>query len=277
MSRYDYQFDPGDDSTAARLCRRVGHDRSVLELGCAAGAMTQVLQAHYGCTVMAVEHDGAAAEQARRSGARVIVADLDDAQWSASLGRARFQAILAADVLEHLHDPLACLQRLREHLEPGGRLHVSVPNIAHSGVLAALMCNAFPYAETGLLDRTHVHFFTAYSLGQMLAQAGFAVESHEGVDAGPEHPEFAPYWQRLPEAVRAQLAGNPAGRAYQVIVTARLADEAGPASETPDLEAVPAQQAWLDALEARLQPPPAPPAARPSLLARLSARCRRPR
>ncbi len=244
-SRYDYQFDPQGDGTAARVCRLAGQGGGrVLELGCAAGAMSAVLAGHYGCTVTGVEYEAPAAEQARRYCERVVQANLDDAAWADALEPQRFDTIVAADVLEHLRDPLACLRRARALLAENGRLVVSVPNIAHGGVLAALLANDFSYRETGLLDRTHIHFFTSLTLGRMLVQAGFQVDGCETVDTGPWHPEFSDYWGKLPDTVRDWLAANPAGQAYQVVMLARPAEQ--PADYVDAAQA--AQPDWLAAL-----------------------------
>lgn len=224
-SRYDYQFDPNGESTAAQVCRIAGRERRVLELGCAAGAMSAVLVSHYGCEVTGVENDAAAAEQARRFCQRVVLANLDQPDWHEALAGMQFDTILAADVLEHLRDPLTCLRQARKLLAQEGQLVVSVPNIAHSGVLAALLTNDFPYRETGLLDRTHIHFFTALTLGQTLVQAGFSVASMQTVDTGPWHPEFKRYWDVLPATMRDWLAENPAGKAFQIIMLAHPEEE----------------------------------------------------
>lgn len=250
MSRYDYHFDPDGDSTPARICRLVGHSQRVLELGCAAGAMSIVLAGHYGCQVTALESDSAAIDQARALGVDAHLTDLDAPDWSSWLqATPRFDTILAADVLEHLHQPLRCLKQLRGLLAPEGKLVLSVPNIAHSGVLAALLCDAFPYRDTGLLDRTHVHFFTRHSLVQMLAQAGFAVDLVQTADTGPWHPEFSDYWDILPPSVRALLAENPAGRAYQVFAVAHATANA---SLTDDPQPPAEQIHWLAALASQL-------------------------
>lgn len=226
-SRYDYQFDPNDESTAARICRLVGHDHDVLELGCAAGAMSAVLTGHYGCRVTGVEYDAAAAAQAALHAQSVHVASLEDPDWLGVLAGRRFDTVLAADVLEHLRDPAACLRQLHDVLPEGGRLVVSVPNIAHGGVLASLLCGEFDYCDVGLLDRTHVHFFTPASLGRMLRENGFSVEHETAAEAGAWHPEFARYWQRLPAPLREWLERGPSARAYQAIMVARRTDTPG--------------------------------------------------
>lgn len=244
-SRYDYQFDPTDQSTAARICRLIGANRQVLELGCAAGAMSAVLKHHYACEVTGVEYDPSAARAAAAHCDDVVVTSLDDAGWLERLpaGR-RYDAVLAADVLEHLRDPARCLRQLHTLLPAEGSLVVSVPNIAHSGVLASLLCGDFNYVDTGLLDRTHIHFFTTATLRRMLDECGYDVLHHETADAGSWHPEFKRYWQALPAELHAWLESNPAGAAYQTIMVAqpRTGTHAGhSAPETPSDQ----QAGWL--------------------------------
>lgn len=221
ISRYDYEFDPGDQSTAALVCRWAGeHGGRVLELGCAAGAMSRILSEHYKLKVTGIEYDVTAAGFAEPFCERVIVADLNASSWSSLLGADRFDVIIAADVLEHLSNPATCLEQIRNLLAPRGKIVISVPNIAHNGVIAALFNNDFPYSDIGLLDRTHTHFFTSLSLRRMLEQTGFHVEGMKHIEAAPCHEEFRVYWERLPERIRAWLARSPAGATYQIVVKA---------------------------------------------------------
>ena len=241
-SRYDYSFDPADDSTASRVCRLVGQGRQVLELGCAAGAMSAVMTHHYGCKVTGVEYDPVAAEQAKQHCAQVHVLSLDKPGWEAALAPATFDTVVAADVLEHLRDPHACLRTLRALLPADGQLVVSVPSLANSGVLAGLLLNRFDYCEVGLLDRTHIHFFTVATLGEALVQAGFHVTDVQTIDASDWHPEFAHLWKSLPEALQTWLKQNPAGQAFQVVMRA-VPSEAPTAFADPFHES---QRAWLN-------------------------------
>lgn len=241
-SRYDYSFDPADDSTASRVCRLVGSERQVLELGCAAGAMSAVMTHYYGCTVTGVEYDPAAAADARAHCAQVHVLSLDDPDWVAALGGATFDTVVAADVLEHLRNPQACLQTLRALLPADGQLVVSVPSLANSGVLAGLLLNRFDYCDVGLLDRTHIHFFTVATLGEALVQAGFEVTDVQTVDASDWHPEFAHLWKDLPEALQGWLKQNPAGQPFQVVMRAVPSDAPAPFVD-PYRDS---QRAWLE-------------------------------
>ena len=89
----------------------------------------------------------------------MIVGDVEQLDLDAALEGQRFDFVLLLDVLEHLRDPLAVLERLRDRVAPGGRVIASIPNVTHGAVRLSLMSGAFTYTETGLLDRTHLRFF----------------------------------------------------------------------------------------------------------------------
>jgi SAM-dependent methyltransferase len=88
---------------------------------------------------------------------------------------AGYDAILAADTLEHLPDPQRILAMVHRSLKPGGLLFISVPNVANLTVRLALLCGRFEYADRGILDRTHRVFFTRASLERTLERGGFQV------------------------------------------------------------------------------------------------------
>jgi SAM-dependent methyltransferase len=87
-----------------------------------------------------------------------------------------FGVILAGDTLEHLNDPERMLRMIHEALPPGGLLLLSVPNVANLYVRLNLLFGNFPYADRGILDRTHRYFFTRRSLHAMVGEAGFVIE-----------------------------------------------------------------------------------------------------
>ncbi|MCZ4494420.1 MAG: class SAM-dependent methyltransferase [Conexibacter sp.] len=160
----------------------------VLDVGCATGYLAAEL-ARRGCTVVGVEFDPVAAQQARAFCREVVVGDLESEAVRADVQRAVADAggvdtVICADVLEHLRDPWAVLAWLRTLLDPGGRAIVSVPNIAHWTARRALLRGRFDYADFGLLDGTHLRFFTRASATELAHRAGFAVRA--------EHPAGAP-------------------------------------------------------------------------------------
>lgn len=197
IERYDYAFDPQGSDWAARLLRRVPQGVPVLELGPGPGAMTRVLIRDEQRTVTVVEKDPQTVEILKSLPVKLVQADLDTDEWVRALGNERFGAILACDVLEHLRDPRQVVQTLGRLLQPSGCLVISIPNVAYAGVVAGLRSGEFDYADKGLLDRTHVHFFTRVSLEQMLMDCGLVPVVWEAYRLPPERSEFAHYWETL--------------------------------------------------------------------------------
>lgn len=149
----------------------------VLELGCATGYMTRALAAS-GCEVTVVDVDRAALERARAHAAAALELDLERERLPAHV---RADVVLCADVLEHLRSPETVLADLRRHLLPGGRVVVSLPNIAFWRIRWQLLRGRFDYEETGILDTTHLRFFTYDSVQRLARGAGYRVRSAEGV------------------------------------------------------------------------------------------------
>jgi SAM-dependent methyltransferase len=135
-----------------------------------------------------------------------------------------YEAVLAGDTLEHLNEPERMLRMIRDALPPGGRLFLSVPNVANLHVRLNLLCGRFPYAERGILDRTHRFFFTRRSLRKMVQAAGFA-EERTAVSTIP----LRLAWPRLPGPLLAVLSFGlgvltrllPNLLGYQLLLVAR--------------------------------------------------------
>lgn len=224
--RYARDIDLSSDSTHARVVRLIGTNRRVLELGPGTGHMTRVLRER-GCTVIGIEIDPAMAEEARAYCERVIVGDLDQLDLDAELEGDRFDTIVAADVLEHLKDPLAALRRLRAFLRPGGHFVISVPNIAHGSVRLALLQGHFDYRNVGLLDTTHLRFFTRESIGTLLDEAELAVVELFHQQLNLEASEVPFDRERVPADVLDELRSDPEARTYQFVIKAAPLDTPG--------------------------------------------------
>jgi 2-polyprenyl-3-methyl-5-hydroxy-6-metoxy-1,4-benzoquinol methylase len=218
--RYDFEtIDLDSGSTHADVVLLTGEDHRVLELGPATGYMSRAF-VERGCSVVCVELDPEMAERAAEHCERVIVGDLDTLDWDAELGDDRFDVIVAADVLEHLKDPLHVLTVLRERLTEDGYFVVSLPNIAHGSVRLALLGGHFDYREIGLLDSTHLHFFTRESIGRMLddAELGIVVLNRHELNLDASEVPFDD--DVVPAELRAELEADPDSRTYQFVVKA---------------------------------------------------------
>ncbi len=156
--------------------------RRLLDVGCGAGAFAAGLkQERPGLEVWGVEMDPAAAARAERVLDRVLVGDA--AAVLPGLGAERFDCIVLNDVLEHVWEPEQLLGRLRPLLGTGGRVVASVPNIRHHSAVADLVFRGkWEYTDEGILDRTHVRFFTRASLPGLFAGGGLVLERVEGIN-----------------------------------------------------------------------------------------------
>jgi len=142
----------------------------VLDVGAAEGLLGQAL-AGSGMVLDAIEPNPQWAGAARPLYRKVYAATVE----AVELEPGAYDAIVCADVLEHLVDPVAALRRLKSAAAPGAVFLVSVPNIAHLAVRLLLLSGRFPSMERGPLDKTHLHFYTRATAEQMLAAAGLRV------------------------------------------------------------------------------------------------------
>jgi len=200
----------------------------VLDVGCASGYLAQRMKQH-GCVVTGVEPDPEAAAAARAHCAAVFEGDIEQPDTRAALPGDQ-DAVVFADVLEHLRDPLGTLTFARTLLAPGGRAVISLPNIAHWTGRRALLRGRFPYADHGLFDQTHLRFFTRASARALADDAGYSILAEHPTTApvpleGPLHARFgstAEHPSAPVAALRRRLSARwPELFALQIVLTLR--------------------------------------------------------
>lgn len=170
MLHYRLHHDPkSSHQQIAALIRRIGRD-PILDVGAAQGLLGQLLR-DSGLTIDAVEPHPFWAEQARPLYRQVYAQPIE----AAELPEATYRVVVCADVLEHTVDPVAVLRRLRQVATPDALFLVSLPNVAHLAVRLMLLFGYFPRMERGILDRTHLHFYTLDTARALLAEAGLEV------------------------------------------------------------------------------------------------------
>jgi len=146
-------------------------DLDVLDVGCGFATTSQHI-ARRGNRVTGIESSVEAVTVSRERIDEVIHADL---QQLDALGNRRFDVIIFADVLEHLAWPIGVLRGYLGLLKDGGSVIVSLPNVGLWSVRLNLLMGRFRYEETGVLDRTHLRFFTRRTAREMIEQAGLQV------------------------------------------------------------------------------------------------------
>jgi SAM-dependent methyltransferase len=171
---------------------------------------------------VSIEVDADAAAVAEKWAERVVVGDLDAGTLWAELEGELFDAITFGDVLEHLRDPLATLRAAVRQLKPSGVIAISVPNIAHGDVRMALLKGDFPYRETGLLDRTHLRFFTKASLREMIREAGLVLMETRRTVVPLFQTELGSECKGVDASTVDAIRQDPEAETYQFVVKAVL-------------------------------------------------------
>jgi 2-polyprenyl-3-methyl-5-hydroxy-6-metoxy-1,4-benzoquinol methylase len=219
---YEVPVDPdAENNPHAFLLDLVGYNKRVLEVGCANGYITKVL-AERGCTVVGIELDAEAAAVAEKWAERVVVGDLDGGTLWEELDGEQFDAITFGDVLEHLRDPLACLRAAVRYLKPSGMVAISVPNVAHGDVRIAVLQGTFPYSPWGLLDHTHIRFFTKESLRAMVKEAGLVTVETRRKVVPLFQTEIDVSRERVDPSTIGSILEDPEAETYQFVMKAVL-------------------------------------------------------
>ncbi len=153
--------------------------RRILDIGCAAGMLGYELKQRLGAEVWGVELSPQAAEQAGKRLDRVLTGTIEE--QLPQLPEGYFDTIIMADVLEHLVEPGDLLNALHAKLAVGGEIVVSLPNVRHWSVVKQLLEGRWEYTDAGILDRTHLRFFTCSECQRLLTGAGYVIKRREAI------------------------------------------------------------------------------------------------
>jgi 2-polyprenyl-3-methyl-5-hydroxy-6-metoxy-1,4-benzoquinol methylase len=157
------------------LVSAIGRPRAVLDVGCGVG-LNGAAAKRRGAKVTGIEIVPSSAERARQVLDEVLPLDIEsDASIASGLAGRSFDLMLFGDVLEHCVDPAAVLRRLSAHLEDEGHVVISLPNVAAWTVRLGLMAGRFDYEQSGILDDTHLRFFTRKTAVALAEAAGLEV------------------------------------------------------------------------------------------------------
>ncbi len=222
--KYSARVDRSESNTShAIVLDLVGTDKRVLDVGCASGYLAEALGAQ-GNKVSGVELDPVAAEKARPFLDRLVVGNVEELDLVGEFGPGEFDVLVFADVLEHVKDPVDVLSRARPLLAEGGYAVLSIPNVAHGSVRLSLLRGRFDYQPLGLLDDTHLRFFTRSTLERMVVDAGFVPVETRQTTAGPFETELQVARADYPDSVVAEVEADPESRSYQFLVRAEPVD-----------------------------------------------------
>ncbi len=152
---------------------------TVLEVGCGEGASVELLTLP--CEIWGVEPEPLRAARAAERMHKVLVGRYDAVQ--AEIPKNYFDLVVCNDVIEHLEDPESFLRSIRSRLVSGGHVIASIPNMRHWEVLWELLVTKdWKYRQEGILDRTHLRFFTEKSVRRLFVEAGFVIARESGIN-----------------------------------------------------------------------------------------------
>ena len=248
--KYQYTVSTDSDHVAHKILALVPPRSRVLEIGCSSGSQTRLLKNTLGCSVTGIEIDAAAAEDAREFCERLIIGDIENLNLTENLGNQPFDVIILSDVLEHLKQPGDTLMKIRPLLGQSGILLASIPNIAHAAICWELAHGRFDYRDYGLLDDTHIRFFTKKTITHLFEGSGYYIAVWERVIRRPQETEFEV--RPLSAEGNAFLAWieaqNPEADTFQFVVKAHSTEQRGMFES--DLQEV---QAGINTAKAEIQ------------------------
>jgi len=217
-SIYEVPVDPdAENNCHAFALSFVGYNQSVLEVGCSTGYITKIL-VERGCDVVGIELDPEAAKVAEQWAGRVVVGNIDEGEVWNDVKDESFDVVLLGDVLEHLRDPLQSLRQAVRKLKPSGFIVTSLPNVAHGDVRLSLMQGRFEYADVGLLDRTHIKFFTLDTARELITEAGLFVVDIKRVVVPLFTSEVAVKREDVSHDTVNEILTDPEAETYQFVM-----------------------------------------------------------
>ncbi|GHU04140.1 hypothetical protein FACS1894205_1860 [Alphaproteobacteria bacterium] len=176
--KFDVDLDNKNDPRTLAF-DRIASGSAVLDVGCACGDFATVLKKYKNCDIYGMEYDIESIETAKQTGAftkidRVDLNNFNEAEYDGY--KNKFDFIIYTDVLEHLLYPQNVLKIFKKFLAKDGRFILSIPNIAHGSIKANLLLDRWDYTDLGLLDRTHLRFFTYKTIPSFLGDINLGID-----------------------------------------------------------------------------------------------------
>lgn len=173
----NYRFDPNPHNTHMLLLNAIPPNSRVLEIGTASGYLGEYLIREKHCEVWGVEPVEDCYKDAQSCGyAKLLNASAEGFLALPEMANEKFDAILLGDVLEHMVNPGEVLNKLRSLLKPDGRMVISLPNIANYTTRWQLLTGRWDLKDGGIMDRTHLRFFTLKTMKAMIESSGLKIE-----------------------------------------------------------------------------------------------------
>lgn len=235
---YDRTFDAQGNDSLAKLAKLIPANTKVLDVGCGNADLGAYLRREKQCHVTGLDYSEAALTIAKDNLDAVAVIDLNTTALTDVLS-SRYDVIVFADILEHIVTPYNVLCDAKSLLRNGGKILVSIPNAGYVGAVLSLYEGEWEYRNEGILDTTHVRYYTGKSLMNMLTRAGLSGRIADRVNKDLTASEFSQRMDALPGSVRDWLCAKPEAATYQFIAEATVSEHVSKDTSGEYAESVP--------------------------------------
>ena len=223
MSKYDFGYEIAPKSTIEWAYEHIKPYTTVLELGPATGNLAFHLSTEKECVVDIVEIDEDAGKQAaryaRNSCLGLIEGNLERDEWFNKIKASQYDYIVVLDVLEHIRNAEEVLLKLATLLKEDSYILLSIPNITHNSIVIDLLRDRFNYTNVGILDDTHLRFYSYDSIKRLLNKCGLITIQEQVKQEKVGHNEIEVDYGVLPRSIEAYLKTKETGTAYQYLFT----------------------------------------------------------
>lgn len=191
----------------------IREESRVLEIGCATGFVGEYLIKNKNCKVVGVELGKEEAKEARKKLPLVFCGDIEDRKIAGLIEKHdKFDVVYASALVEHLKDPWEALRNWQKFMDKNGCLIITTSNIAHWSIRLNLLRGKFKYQNYGILDNTHLRFFTSATFKKLVEDCGYKIEYFAIDPVGGGFPRISKYLSKI----------FPNVFAYQMLIKASL-------------------------------------------------------
>jgi len=200
----------------------IGENNNVLDVGCACGDFGKLLL-DKNCNVYGMEYDKESVAIASATDAYKTIHQIDLNCFNGNEYEqyySFFDSIVFLDILEHLVNPERALTYFTKFLKEDGNLIISLPNVSFCDIKLGLLNNEFTYSDTGILDKTHLKFYTHKSIAEMLSRLGFEI-----CDCKPKVAFFSQNGVKMPMPIMHYIKKDPHSFVYQYVIKVKPSDK----------------------------------------------------
>jgi 2-polyprenyl-3-methyl-5-hydroxy-6-metoxy-1,4-benzoquinol methylase/glycosyltransferase involved in cell wall biosynthesis len=221
---------PNAEESLSKIVEKVSPNSIVLDIGCSTGMLGRYLALEKGCIIDGVDIDEKALENCSPIYRKTVITNLEIDDFTDYFTQESYDFIVVADVIEHLNDPIKLLLQLKLLIKPYGEIIFSIPNITHIAAALELLLGNFNYRQQGLLDSTHLRFYSYENLVTKLANSGLYTWEVDTVSKDLGETEFGIEQTKIfpKEWLEALIESRPDALVYQWIVTTKIYPQLNP-------------------------------------------------